>query len=68
MWMEGVCCQKFLHAGRLGRLFGVRSQDRGEGGGGHKRGKRDNLAAVGGSVLKGHRRVRRGQQKSQRPN
>lgn len=24
MWIEGVCCQKFAHAGRLGRLFEVK--------------------------------------------
>ncbi|KAG9191444.1 hypothetical protein G6011_09532 [Alternaria panax] len=30
MWIKGVCCQKFAHAGRLGRLFEVSSQDRGE--------------------------------------
>ena len=30
MWIEGICCQKFAHAGRLGRLFEVQSQDRAE--------------------------------------
>lgn len=28
MWVEGVYCQKFTHAGRLGRLFEVRRQDK----------------------------------------
>ena len=30
MWTKSICCQKFAHAGRLGQLFEVISQDRGE--------------------------------------
>jgi len=31
MWAEGVHCQKFAHAGKLGRLFEVRPQERVDG-------------------------------------
>lgn len=33
MWTEGVCCQKFAQAGRLGRSFEVNCQGRREGDG-----------------------------------